>query len=167
MMFVFGADLTMPLARRLGYRAPTLNRVTSLEPRVRTFLEAPRYAVLATVNRDGSPHLTEMWYGVREGELFFNTTEERHKTQNLARDARVSLLVSEKKGNPIWRSLVYVRVDGRARLVRTGPDAIEDIVSLAIRYDGPDAEANARASYANMHRATWAIDVRRVYLKGL
>jgi nitroimidazol reductase NimA-like FMN-containing flavoprotein (pyridoxamine 5'-phosphate oxidase superfamily) len=58
---------------------------------VREFLEAPRYAVLATVNRDGSPHLTEMGYGIRRDELFFNTTEEHQKKQNLDRDPRVSM----------------------------------------------------------------------------
>ena len=138
-----------------------------LDPKVRAFLEAPRYAVLATVNRDGSPHLTEMWYGMRDGELFFNTTEERQKRRNLDRDARVSLIVSGEKGSPVWRSLVYVRVDGTARLVKTGPAAMEDIVALAMRYDGPSTESAARATYGKMQRATYVIDVRKVYPKGL
>lgn len=138
-----------------------------IEPRIREFLAAPRYAVLATMNPSGSPQLTEMWYGFRGNELFFNTTEERQKSSNLARDPRVSLLVSEKKGGEVWQRNVYVRVDGRARLVATGPEAIEDIVGLAIRYDGPEAEAGARRTYAGAHRATYIIDVRRVYPKGL
>ena len=141
--------------------------VKQLDAKVREFLEAPRYAVLATVNRDGSPHLTEMWYGFRDGELFFNTTEERQKRRNLDRDARVSLIVSGEKGSPVWRNLVYVRVDGTARLVRSGPAAIEDIVALAMRYDGANAEAGARATYGKMQRATYVIDIRKVYPKGL
>jgi PPOX class probable F420-dependent enzyme len=139
----------------------------SLDPRVREFLKAPRYAVLATVNRDGSPHLTEMWYGIRRDELFFNTTEERQKKLNLNRDPRVSLLVSGEKGGVLWRSLAYVRIDGGARLVATGDVALEDIVCLAVRYDGPESEASARATYASMHRATYAISISRVYAKGL
>jgi len=138
-----------------------------IEPRIREFLAAPRYAVLATVNPSGSPQLTEMWYGLRGDELFFNTTEERQKSLNLARDPRVSLLVSAKKGAEVWANNIYVRVDGRARLVATGPQAIEDIVGLAIRYDGPQTEAAARRTYAGAHRATYVIDVRRVYPKGV
>jgi len=108
-----------------------------------------------------------MWYGFRNGELFFNTTEERQKKHNLGRDPRVSMIVSGEKGSPVWRNLVYVRVDGTARRVATGPEAIEDIVALAIRYDGANAEASARASYGKMQRATYVIDVRKVYPKGL
>ena len=122
--------------------------------------------MLATVNPNGSPHLTEMWYGFREGELFFNTTEERHKRRNLDRDPRVSLLVSAERGDTVWRSLAYVRVDGTARPIASGEAALEDIVGLAIRYDGAGAEAGARASYAKMKRVTYAIDIRHVYRKG-
>lgn len=104
---------------------------------------------------------------MRDGELFFNTTEERQKRRNLDRDARVSLIVSGEKGSPVWNKLVYVRVDGTARLVKTGPAAIEDIVALAMRYDGANAEASARATYGKMQRATYVIDVRKVYPKGL
>ena len=144
-----------------------MTALASLDPRVREFLNAPRYAVLATINRDGSPHLTEMWYGIRGDELFFNTTQERRKRQNLDRDPRVSLIVSGEKGGVVWRSLVYVRIDGTARLVATGDDALEDIVRLAVRYDGPQSEPSARASYAQAHRATYAISIKRVYVKGL
>ena len=36
-----------------------------LEPPIRAFLQEPRYAVLATLNPSGAPHLTEMWYDLR------------------------------------------------------------------------------------------------------
>ena len=141
--------------------------VVTLDTKVRDFLAAPRYAVLATVNPSGSPHLTEMWYGLKGGELFFNTTEERQKKANLERDPRVSLLVAGVKGGTVWDRTQYLRVDGRARRIATGDAARDDIVGLAIRYDGPEAEASARATYKNAHRVTYVIDVRRVYLKGL
>ena len=139
----------------------------SLEPRVRAFLSEPRYAVLSTINPSGSPHLTEMWYGIKGEDLFFNTTEERQKKANLDRDPRVSLLVAARVGEPTWEKLAYVRIDGVARLVATGPAAVDDIVSLSVRYDGPQTEASARKSFGSQHRATYVIDVRRVYPKGL
>jgi PPOX class probable F420-dependent enzyme len=141
--------------------------VKELEPKVRAFLSEPRYAVLATVYPNGAPHLTEMWYELRADEIIFNTTEERTKKRNLEADPRVSLLVSGRKGEPTWARLSYVRVDGSVRRIATGKDALEDIVALSIRYDGPDSEAGARATFAGMHRVTYAMSIEQVYPKGL
>jgi PPOX class probable F420-dependent enzyme len=138
-----------------------------LESKVRTFLEGPRYAVLATVYPNGAPHLTEMWYELRDDQIVFNTTEERIKRRNLDGDPRVSLLVSSRKGQPTWEQAAYVRLEGTVRVVATGKVAFDDIIALSIRYDGPESEAGARATFANAHRVTYAMTIRRVYPKGL
>lgn len=139
----------------------------ALDPVVRAFLAAPRYAVIATVNADGSPQLTEIWYDLRDDQLIFNMTTERLKRRNLARDPRVSLLVSTKKGEPAWDTLTYVRVDGTAREIATGDEGREDIVRLTARYDGPEEADRTRAQWYTQDRVTYAIDVRRVYTKGM
>ena len=54
-----------------------------IEPRIREFLAAPRYAVLATVNPSGSPQLTEMWYGAAKK----MTTYAIDATESLAKGA--------------------------------------------------------------------------------
>ena len=138
----------------------------ALEPAVRAFLAAPRYAVIATVNRDGSPQLTEIWYDLRDGQLIFNMTTERLKRRNLARDPRVSLLVSTKKGDPAWDSLAYVRIDGTAREIATGDEGREDITLLTARYDGPAEAERLRAHWYAQDRVTYAVDIERVYTKG-
>jgi hypothetical protein len=63
--------------------------------------------------------------------------------------------------------LAYVRVDGRVRRIATGNTALEDIVALSIRYDGPESEAGARATFGSMHRVTYAMTITGVYPKGL
>jgi PPOX class probable F420-dependent enzyme len=141
--------------------------LTKLEPKVRAFLEEPRYAVLGTVYPSGAPHLTEIWYELRGDEIIFNTTEERTKKRNLEADPRVSLLVASRKGEPTWGSVSYVRVEGTVRRIATGQDALEDIVALSIRYDGPGSGEAARASFARMHRVSYAMTINRVYPKGL
>src|SRR5436190_17974840 len=95
---------------------------------VRTFLDAPRLAVLATIREDGSPHLTVVWYARRGDDLIVNTTAPRSKARNLDRDPRASLLVGD-----IER---YVRIEGPARVVATGPGALTYIHDLGVRYDG-------------------------------
>ena len=59
---------------------------------------------------------------------------------------------------------VYVRVDGRARVVATGREALEDIRRLGIRYDGPEAaERQVREVWSKQDRVTYALSVERVY----
>ena len=120
------------------------------------FLDAPRFAVLATVRADGSPHLTVVWYGLRADEVIVNTTVRRAKARNLARDPRVSLLVGEMAR--------YVRLEGEARVVATGAAALRDIHDLAVRYDGEEAaERQTRTLWSTQERVTYAIAVRRIY----
>ncbi len=131
----------------------------TLDAAVREFLDAPRFAVLATLNPDGSAHLTVIWYARRDGEVIINTTAPRKKAANIARDPRVSLLVGESDR--------YVRLDGGARSVATGADALRDIRELAVRYDGEAAaERQTRDVWSKQERVTYAIAVRRVYRYG-
>lgn len=60
------------------------------------FLQPSHIAVVATINRDGSPQLTPNWYVWHEGRVAISTTEERLKHRNLARDGRMSLCVIEE-----------------------------------------------------------------------
>ncbi len=126
---------------------------------VREFLDAPRFAVLGTLNEDGSPQLTVTWYARRDDEVIVNTTAPRKKALNMARDPRVALLVGESDR--------YVRLDGAAREVAAGDDALRDIRELAVRYDGEAAaEKQTRDVWSKQQRVTYAIAVRRVYRYG-
>jgi len=123
---------------------------------VRAFLDAPRFAVLATLREDGSPHLTVVWYERRDDEVIVNTTLPRSKARNIEHDPRVSLLVGEMER--------YVRLDGEARAVATGTAALADIRGMAVRYDGEAAaDRQARTVWSRQERVTYAIAVRRLY----
>jgi len=126
---------------------------------VRAFLDAPRFAVLATIRADGSPHLTVVWYERRGDEVIVNTTAPRSKARNIERDPRVSLLVGEMEQ--------YVRVEGDARVVATGAAAVRDIHDLGVRYDGEAAaERQTRTVWSAQERVTYAIATRRLYRYG-
>lgn len=127
-----------------------------LPDEVHAFLDAPRFAVLATLREDGSPQLTVVWYGLRGDDAIVNTTVPRSKARNLARDPRVSLLVGEMAR--------YVRLEGDARVIATGAAALRDIHDLAVRYDGAAAaERQTRTVWSTQERVTYAIAVRRIY----
>ena len=130
-----------------------------LDDDVRTFLDAPRPADLATLNPDGSPQLSVIWYARRGDVVVVNTTAQRVKTKNMERDGRVALLVGDPQK--------YVRFDGDARIVATGAEALADIRALAVRYNGEEAALRmTRDVWSTQDRVTYAISVRRVYRYG-
>ena len=75
------------------------------------FLSGIQMAVMATINSDGSPHLSPNWYYYDGEQLFFVTTKERKKFYNLKRDQRMSICVYEP---PLASN--YVVVEGAANV---------------------------------------------------
>ena len=78
---------------------------------IATFLSGIKMAVMATINSDGSPHLSPNWYYYDDHQLFFVTTKERKKFYNLERDQRMSVCVYEP---PLASD--YVVVQGTANV---------------------------------------------------
>ena len=135
-------------------------RSRALDAVTREFLAAPRDAYVATMNNDGSPHVTVVWYDLRGDEMLINTTDDRVKYRNLERDPRVSVVVGD--------GAHYVRIDGTARKVATGAEALRDIHDLAVRYEGAEtAERDTRDVYSKKRRVTYLVKPRRVYVKVL
>jgi PPOX class probable F420-dependent enzyme len=94
-------------------------------------IDGKNYAVLATVNRDGSPQTSVVWVG-RDGEdLLFSTVEGRRKHRNMLRDPRVSVSVID------WEDPEnYIELRGR---VTIAPDPDRKVDTwLSWKYDGRD-----------------------------
>jgi PPOX class probable F420-dependent enzyme len=110
---------------------------------VREFLDAPNLATLATVDRDGAPQATVVWF-LMEGDLVLvNTKVGRSKVRNLSRDPRVALAVFDHDDPD--RS---VQVRGVAEGWRDGAAASQDIHRLSRRYTGQDfRDPEGRISY--------------------
>ena len=60
---------------------------------VEEFLGSQMKVQVATVNPDGSPHLTTLFYVVDDGRIAFWTYASSQKIKNLERDARITCLV--------------------------------------------------------------------------
>ena len=76
----------------------------------RDLLDA-QVATLATVERDGTPQLSEIWFLHDDGELRLSLNTARRKTKNLSERPECSLLILDLE-NPFR----YVEVRGRARI---------------------------------------------------
>ena len=60
---------------------------------INLFLAGTRMAMVATINRDGTPQLTPNWYHYDGRQLTFVTTKDRVKYFNLRRDNRITVCI--------------------------------------------------------------------------
>jgi PPOX class probable F420-dependent enzyme len=77
---------------------------------------------LATINRDGTPHLVTMFYGMLGGQIAFWTYRSSQKARNLARDPRVTCLV---EAGEEYFELRGVQVAGTVRCVENPAGVLE------------------------------------------
>lgn len=101
------------------------------------------FATIATIEPDGSPQASVVWIA-REGDtLVFSTVLGRRKTDNMSRDPRVSVLVTDPD-NPY----AYLEVRGRVTMTEEGGRALIDALAAAYRgldrYPWDDGSDNVR-----------------------
>ena len=129
------------------------------EPEARSRMAKARVATLATVRRDGRPHVVPIVFGV-EGETIYSVADPKPKAgldllrhRNVAGNPAVSLLVHhyEEPWDDIW----WVRADGRARVADDGPDRDAAIRLLRDKY--PDY-----ATWSTPFGAAMVIEIERV-----
>ena len=105
----------------------------TLSPATIELLEGRNYAVLATLNPDGSPHTSAMWVGRVGDDVVMSTVEGRRKHRNMVRDPRISLTIIDSADGEN-----YVELRGRVTIT---PD-VGLIVDnrLSWKYDGKDKD---------------------------
>ena len=99
------------------------------------FLSECHVANLATLKREGSPHLAPLWYEYRDGRVYFITGESYVKVRNILRDPRVAVSVATDQ-----EPYKYVVMEGNAEV--TSEDAEGVTFSICIRYRGQDRGAS-------------------------
>src|SRR2546423_11453296 len=72
-------------------RRARIGRVTALNDLAKRLIDEKTFAVVATVNPDGSPQSSVIWIKRDGDEVLFSTIRGRRKTRNLERDPRVSV----------------------------------------------------------------------------
>ncbi len=93
----------------------------------RDLLDARGTAALTTVDGQGRPQTTAVWYLLRGGELFTSVTDSRQKYKNLARTPHCTLFIIDPQ-NP-FRTL---EIRAEAELIHD-PDKSE-VKAIAVAY---------------------------------
>ena len=100
---------------------------STLSDWAREFLREDRVAVVSTLNKDGSPQVTTIWYLLQDdGTFIMSTPGNTHKVQNLRRDPRIAVCVGDEKRSVSLYGTVTVSSD--QDVVR------QDLEQLATRY---------------------------------
>jgi PPOX class probable F420-dependent enzyme len=126
---------------------------------VRTFIAETRTANLATVSATGQPHLVAMWFGLIDGQIWFETKAKAQKTLNLHRNPRATVLLED---GLTYDTLRGVSIEGRAVVVEDPVVLWEVGVSMWTRYYGPYDDAARPAVEAMLSkRVAVRFDVER------
>lgn len=129
--------------------------MTTLSDDARAYLAEPRYAVLGTINTDGTPQLSVVWYDLCGDAIVMNTARGRVKDRNVRRDPRVTLCVED--------GLRYVALQGTVEIVDDPEVAQWDIYRLAVRYSGEEsARRQVEDQYAHEERVTLRLRITKV-----
>ena len=100
---------------------------------VRRLFEGKNLVYVASLMKDGSPHVAPTWVDIDNGTILVNTAVGRVKQKNISRDGRGALAIADHD-NP------YNMVTLRGKVVDqiTGQEAEEHIDKLAKKYIGKD-----------------------------
>lgn len=108
-----------------------------LSEAMREFLdESGHFAVVATVNSDGSPHQVVVWYQRRGDTVVVNARDGRHWAANARRTGSMSAAIAD--------AYDYVILRGSVEVVDAPDTAGSDIRSLARRYGDNEEPFNGQ-----------------------
>jgi len=122
---------------------------------------------VATIGRDGWPHLMPLWFVVRDGELWGWTYGKSQKVVNLERDARCTLQVEAGES---YDQLRGVMIKANAVVHRDASLVTEIGNALSARYgDGAPIDprvAGKRVALQFVVVAISSFDHRKLYAAG-
>ena len=79
------------------------------------FIETQKSVQVATINRDGTPHLVPLWFAIDDGAVILETFSKSQKVKNLERDPRITILFED---GDVYKDLRGVSISATAELVR-------------------------------------------------
>ncbi|MBP17195.1 MAG: PPOX class F420-dependent enzyme [Acidimicrobiaceae bacterium] len=116
----------------MGQSRRELIRMTVDE--VEAFIAAKMSLQVGTIERDGSIHLSTLWYGIIDGSIVFETYTRSQKIVNLQRDDRITVLLEDGDS---YETLRGVMIKGRANLYSDDGDVLP-VAEAVIRRNQPE-----------------------------
>ena len=153
---------TTPAEPRTIAVMPNPTTSTIMPERARAFLDANRFATIATVDPDGRPRQAVIWYRLDGDAIVINSKSGRRWPSNLERDQRIAVAVSDQADGYRW-----VGLTGIVTIIDDQPTAQADIAEMARRYhaDKPEeADRLIRERYSRDTRVSFRIAIDAVHV---
>jgi PPOX class probable F420-dependent enzyme len=100
------------------------DQIKMTDAEIAAFLEEQKTMAIATIGRDGRPHVVAMWYAFVDGVLSFWTFAKSQKVVNLRRDPRITCLVETGDAYSELRGVELIAtariIEDEAEVVRFG-----------------------------------------------
>ncbi len=127
---------------------------------VTEFLHGRYTMSVATIGKDGQPHLVAMWYGFLNEKPAFWTYAKSQKILNLQRDNRITCLVEDGKS---YNQLRGVSLIGKAKIFEDEATRMRLAENVYVRYNG-EVTDQVRAALRKMgdKRVVVQIEVEKV-----
>ena len=109
------------------------------------FISEQKSLQVATLNSDGSVHLSTLWFGILKDQIVFETYTKSQKILNLQRDPRIAVLLED---GVEYEKLRGVTINGTAELYSDPQDVQKYASAVIARNHGlssDDAEQAAKA----------------------
>ena len=97
----------------IGVMPSRRDQIRMSEEEQERFIEQQKSLQVATINRDGTPHLSTLWFDVVDGDLVFETFTKSQKIKNLERDPRISCLLED---GLVYEELRGIQINRTAEL---------------------------------------------------
>jgi len=122
----------------------------------RTLLDGRHYAIVGTLNGDGSIQQTMVWYLLDAAEIRFSVGASSAKASNLRRNPTITVTITDGPR--------YLSLRGEAVVEPADPELR---LRLALRYLGPEQADAWLARRPDAPRASVRVVIRRVYGQGV
>jgi PPOX class probable F420-dependent enzyme len=88
-----------------------------------SFLEGSHIARLATVDRDGKPHVVPVWYAWDGETIWISSYSSTRKIMNLEENRKVSIIIDITGGEGETKAVLF---EGQAQLIREPRDFLRE-----------------------------------------
>ena len=119
------------------------------EDEVDAFIEEQKSLQVGTIERDGSIHLSTLWFARVDKRVVFETYTKSQKIKNLQRDPRITLLWED---GDVYDQLRGVMIKGTARLV-TDHSEVFPLALEVMKRNQPDIPGEVLEQAANQMAA--------------
>jgi len=132
------------------------DQIRMTDNEIGAFLEQQRSLQVASINKDGTPHLVTMWYGFIDGNIVFWTYAKSQKVANLRRDPRISCLV---ESGLKYEELKGVSITGRGELSDDREYVLQVGAAVLPRYNMVEIDDGVREVLQRMGAKRVAITI--------